>query len=183
MDLLHTPGRTITLDDTFTDPETGYTYRVGYDEFADDPRRYWDPCIELYVFASATYTDNDRAADPEHPAIRALLHYVDTDPNEYAIVKARRYMAAFHPEWRGVIELTPGHGYDQGSWHDAVTVIDATDDWTPTTETAEALGREYTQWRYGIVYWVENVDTGDVLHGIYADDMEEAVRYYIEGGY
>lgn len=191
MDLYHTPSHTVTFDDTFTDLKTDTTYRAGYDEFAPDPRQdYWPSDVEHYVYNSAIRTTDDRAAEPEHPAIRAFLHYYDTDlvprgtdPNEHAIVKARRYMAAFHPEWRGVIELTPGHGYSQGEWHDAVTVIDATDDWTPTTENAEAFGKEYTQWRYGDIYWVENVETGDTLHGIYADSMEDAVRFYIEGGY
>lgn len=190
MDLQHTPGYTTTFDDTFTDPETGYTYRVGHDGFADDPRQDWGDRVELFVYRSAIRTDNDLDAYPEHPAIRAFLHYYDndavprgTDRDEHALAKARRYMAAFYPDSRDVIRLVPGHGYDQGSWHDAIIALD-NDEFVPWSEDyAEGFGKEYTRWRYGDVYWVENVDTGDTLHGIYADDMEDAVRYYIEGGY
>lgn len=192
MNLQHTPGHTVRISDTFTDPETGATYRAGYDEFADDPRRYWDSRAELFVYNSAIRTTDDRAAEPEHPAIMAFLYYYDndtvprgTDRAEHALAKARRYMAAFYPGSRDVIRLVPGHGYDQGSWHDAIIALIndgyEADQWSE--DHAEEFGEEYTGWRYGDVYWVENVDTGDALHGIYAVTMEDAVRYFIEGGY
>lgn len=186
----HTPSvtYTTTIPDTFTDDDDGTVYLAGYDYDINDPREDWDSTeCELYVFRSAVMTFNDRATEPEHPAIRAFLHYIvyDDGTDEEALTKARRYMAAFYPEWRGILELTPGHGYGCGDWHDAVTVISSDGDWTPTTENARAIANEYSNWRYGNVFWVsrEDKDEDDRLYGIIADSMEDAVTLFKDLGY
>lgn len=173
MNLSHNPASYISTPDTYFDTDTGITYTVIQDDWVEDPR---DLLLENYNHEIFIYASD--------------MHSFDH------VLQVRNYSDAINDFWDLVSEegIEPNvaadnvssedaehdlhtmtlRGYSQSDWCDVVIVC-------PTGDTtwSDSL-RQYKQYLYGDVYAVDcDLPGTESLAGIYADDAEEAIGFYI----
>lgn len=174
MSLIHTPAHTTSHPDHFQEKLTGKGYDVVQDTDAEDPRG----CIEnehaaLWAYSQPSLGSSVAGDMPEgNVAITAFAHYFEYFDEVKSLDITRRYLAVFHPEKQITVETHTIRGYSQSDWLDLV-VATADGYGTPASHA-----EEFRMWAYGDV-WTVIPDEGDAVSGIYADDAEEALKFYL----
>lgn len=165
MNFTHTPASTVYTPDTFTD-EDGTEYTVIQDSDTDDPREWgWD--VVLHVFAGDSQDDS-----PEDHAARAFecfreANYMHRDQDDRALTMLKRWMRITGDDRAAII--TTVSGYSQSDWCDVLVLAESED-------AARDFANVWGMWFRGDVYAVGAGD--EWLSGIYAEDMEDAVRAF-----
>lgn len=173
MGFTHTPAFSITIADRVTDDSIGRSFRAAQDEFAEDPRNWIDDeHVALYVFNAPR---GDRDSDvPENIAIQAFARFYEIFDDQQSLQATKRWLAIFYPELKIDLEMRTIRGYSQSDWLDVVCASEE------GYGSADDHIDEYRMWAFGDVWTVTPEEDGDPLSGIYADDVEEAVKQYLE---
>lgn len=170
MTFTHIPAHTTYHHDRFVDEATGLGYEVSQDTCAEDPRN-WTLDSEVALWA---YSESRSARPTGNLAIDAFArYYEETGCGEKALGLTRRYLAAFHADSKILIDTATIHGYAQSDWMDVVCAS------TEGFGSPEGHISEYRQWAFGDV-WVVVPDKGAPMGGIYADDAEAALKFFLE---
>lgn len=172
------------------------------DTDASDPSEYYGDGVELYVFAAGYNSCNDTPAGYWSEIFAQF--YTDHD-NVKALDMVRRFAIIFHGWTREQAEnrimtlSTPGNS--PGDWADIFVAVPDENYGCPGS-----YAEEWSQWANGNVYgvcperyvpcehpetchgddddhWTATNDQGvefDNLWGIYADDVEDAAKYFAE---
>lgn len=175
MSLTHTPAYTSSHPDRFEDENTGWGYSVLQDIDAEDPRSWIEPeHAALWAYNQPRLAHSVAADKPSgNVAINVFARYVDEHDEQTALELTRRYLAAFHPEEKIRIAIETITGYSQGDWLGMVAAV------AEGYGTPESHIDTFRQWAFGDV-WIVIPDGKPGLSGIYAEDAEEAVKYYRE---
>lgn len=173
MNLNHTPAHTMTTPDSYYDTDTGITYTVTQDDWAEDPR---DLLLENYNHEIFIYASDMHSFD-HVPQVRnyssAVNHFWDLVSEEGIDPDVAADNVSSEDAEHDLHTMTL-RGYSQSDWCDVVVVC-PTDD----TTWSDSL-RQYKQYLYGDVYTVDcDLPGTESLAGIYADDDEEAIGFYI----
>lgn len=171
MTFTHTPAHTTEHPDHYTNDVTGASYEVVPDTDAQDPRTF----IEDEHAAVYTYHGprGNQDATPNNIAAKAFAFFLDNGSfDNRALEMTRRYLAAFHPEKKIAVAIQTVRGYSQGDWRDVFAAI------SDGYGTPESHINEFRMWAFGDV-WMVIPSVGDACSSIYADDAEEALKYYL----
>ena len=176
MTLTYTPPRTVVTPASYTDDETGKTYRVWHDEGTEDPRGWIsDDDMALYLYNAAWHHGTDWEP-PVNVAAKAFAQfYGRTGDDNRAEAMTARYLRLFYPDDDYRIGVFSLHGYSQSDWWDVFVAVKG-DGWG----TPESHAQEWGIWARGDVFVVTNVETGESLGGIYAESEEDAVNVFME---
>lgn len=173
MTFTYAPERTYTEPATYTDDDTDAVYRVWPDEGTEDPRGWIeDESVALYAYRSGyPSVANDV---PDNIAAETFnIYYRGRDnDDEEALRLTRRYLALFHGSEGWQVDTFSLRGYMQSQWWDVFVAV------REGYGTPESHAHVWEQWARGDVFVVENAATGEAMGGIYAEDEEDAVRYF-----
>lgn len=138
----------------------------GYGEVSDysTPRDDYDTDEEF----------EENASDAEKLAVELWDEYYDVGDEVSDIVDfVNKLNDAFGFDQNEKLQYAMIRGYSQGDWGEFIVA-------GPSSTDLSSYVEEYEMWANGDVYIVQDVETGDVLGGIYASTMEEAVKVYAE---
>lgn len=181
MNLTHTThAGYIRQDDVYTD-ENGVNYTVGQDTDAEDPRSWLSHEEAAIVVINAdrnTRTDNINDYD-DNPAIDDLIRAMERDD----IDDPSDITTAWWNNWKKSlakrnipydVDMIACHGYDQSTWFTIIAAVK--EGYGSARDNIDT----FAAWARGDV-WIVSPDHPDydTLSGIYADDPESAVKYYI----
>ena len=167
----HTPAYTITIPDTHVDPTIDRQYKVVQDLDAEDPREWIeDSHVALYVYNGPR---GHKDPIPDNRIAEVFDHFYKIYDDEKALAATKRWLTVFYPEIAAIVEVEISNiqGYSQGDWLDVLAVV------TQGYGSAASHINEFRQWVFGDVWTVS--DGTDTLSGIYADDQEQAVEFFL----
>lgn len=172
MTLTHSPAHTTSYPDRFENEETGWVYSVRHDLNAEDPRTYISD--EHVAIHAIRVPPQDRIEPaPANVASRAFDRFELERSTENALGMTRRYLTAFHPEVTYQLSLQVINGYSQSDWRELFIAV------REGHGTPDAHAETFRQWLFGDV-WTVIPDDKPGIHGIYADDPEDALAYFRE---
>lgn len=172
------------------DEYPGYRFKVDPDGDASNPVEDSGCSVDVYAFRGG-YTSTASKVDGDWAAVFARFY--ELYDAEQALELTQRYARVFKgwtlDETQDRLIIHNMRGYSQSDWQDLFVAVHNEGD-----GTAKGWAEEWSLWANGDVYGVEaqkldedeewetvNTPHGfETLWGIYADDAEEAAKYYAE---